>query len=354
MLTQTDLLERAKAGNPQAIADLMNLVLEPKGVTAKAVMQDHWLHLFFTSKYVLSQTSIVNFVQTGLLNLDTKAIQRVRLQAYRVGQPAPQWVTELWLHGIPEKTTAPTAQPNHPHKLPAKGAPTAAPKRSTTLKRSRKPPAGVKRRKPRPRSNSPLRFMGYLLWGRFKPRARYFIASTVGVGAFLVGGVVAILADSQAESQSSSVSMNSGAMHGARNQIVRSGDSPNPETVEAAAKQYLMKMNQAQKAFYAANSRFASSLEELERSASMISHSSHYGYKLAVRSDAKAVLTAIPKVEGLKSFVGTVVLGSDAASRGAVVNILCESQSASQVPPMVPQLRSGVLQCPPESIPVSN
>ncbi len=47
-MTNTDLLERAKQGDPEAIATLMNRILQPKGITAKAILQNRCLVVIFS------------------------------------------------------------------------------------------------------------------------------------------------------------------------------------------------------------------------------------------------------------------------------------------------------------------
>lgn len=407
MMTQSDLLERAKQGNPEAIAALMNLVLEPRGVSAQANLQNSCLHVFFTSEQLLSQSTLASFVRTGMASIAAQSIQTVRLYAKKVGQSSPIWVEEFSLnaaiHGTgasasgeqaaispsvaapPETPIAPVAaqlhqpqaqmaslraiarslqppKPSTPVPLGtsssqavsfdlsgglATGAianppPTANPPSQPTLT---KRPTGKKKRVKR--ATSPGQKLGR------PPRRRrvakpYVLAGMIGAGAFLIGGVWAISARLPGNARASSQARTE-SLTASQQSLLAPADS-SKATIEQSARQYMAQMNKAQQKFYDANKRFAANLEELERSASIMSQSSHYTYRLVTRDRGQAVLTATPKDEGLKSFSGAMFLAETAQGSDSVAGLVCESTQPSTYPPVLPQEAGAVIQCPTDAI----
>lgn len=417
MMTQSDLLERAKQGDPEAIAALMNLVLEPRGVTAQANLQESCLHVAFTSEQLLSSATLISFVRTGLKTIGSKTVQTVRLSACRAGQTTPIWSEVFAINNNEEpQPLAPAPEPKPASQLPkrevaplraiaalypppasqspgAVGTGTVAPGMgypggvpqgvgfttpnqapmpvsSPAIAHGTFPTAGVGQLKPkRPKSlkkrpKQPQR--STVLTGkkpgkgvRRRPQVarRYVVASIVGAGAFLVGGVVAIMANLPAKSNSQAVSQapgnNPSALTAApSSQMLVPPNAQAKEATEQQTRQYLARMNKAQQAFYETNHRFADSLEELERSASIISQSAHYTYRLVLRDQSQSVLTATPKEEGLKSLSAAVFLAETAQGASSVTGLLCETTRPSTYPPVLPQEAGEVIQCPTDAVPV--
>lgn len=364
-MTQTNLLELAKDGNPQAIATLMNLVLEPKGVTAKASLKENCLHIFFTSEQLLSKATIASFVQSGLKTLGARSFGKVRLYAQKVGQAAPiwvdEWVIEQAFSSNPVAATSAIAPPPtaplpvvQPQPAISNSVPAIAPKQSRkrTLSQAAKRPTPPRSK---PQARQLQRLIYPALWQRFRISRRSAITFGMGIGAFLIGGGVAATIHSHANSRSQTpTTSTAAAIAGVPNQPSISTNSSPANATEAQAEQYLRQMNKAQQAFYQSNQRFAATLEELERSASIISHSSHYSYRLVIRDQTQSVLTATPKTNDLRSYAGTVLLAQDSAGSDAAVGIICKTHRASTFPPVLPQPTSAPIQCPTDSASVAN
>lgn len=352
MMAESDLLELARSGNPEAIAALMNLVLEPKGVTAKANLKNHCLHIFFLSKQALSQTTISNFVHSGLNALKLNSIQTVKIYAQIAGQDVPTWAEEFAIHRAP---SPPMAVPVTPQTLSGHDAPPPMP-RLHKVHPIAPPPA------PRPRSTSippkrtarstsnPLR-LSINRWTRslakrFNLSQRSMTALTICGGAFVIGAGVALIGSQLSRTIPPSTTAVVGAT--SSHQLMSSANQTPGNTPETQAETYLAQMNRAQQEFYQTNQRFAATLEELERSATIIAQSSDYVYRLTLRDQSQSILTATPKSTGVKSYTSAVLLAQTAEGSNIITNIICRTNNPSNFPPIVAQTAQPV-QCPTDS-----
>ncbi|MBW4470925.1 MAG: type IV pilin-like G/H family protein [Stenomitos rutilans HA7619-LM2] len=362
-MTQPNLLERAQQGDPQAIAALMNLTLEPEGVVAKAVLEDQCLHVFLSATRALNAQTLVAFIQRGIQRLDIASIQRVLVYGQRLENDQPDWVETFMLPRSPvaealEALSHPSsASAGYPETMPIPAPPTPtlldewkqrwlSPIRqvqsflSNALTSSKQ---RVTQRHDR-QKNAETTF-GV---ARSKPAANSYLKLSVLVTliAFVTGGAVALIANSytirdrKTGSQTATIASNS-------QQSIKSEAERNREQQQATTRKYLETMNQAQKTFYSQNGRFASTLEELERFAAVpIASRSDYIYKLTVPSRTQSQLAAVPKANGLKSYTAAV---SIAKTTNQAIATICTSQQAAKVPPLVFQSPEGKVQCPVES-----
>ncbi|HEY9620458.1 MAG TPA: hypothetical protein V6C78_08815 [Crinalium sp.] len=97
-MSEENVLERVRQGDPKAIAYLMSQLLQPQGVTVKANRKDQTLLVVLESSQVPDETVMVPFVQAGLANLKIPSIQTVRLYGKQASQPAPTWSREFFLN----------------------------------------------------------------------------------------------------------------------------------------------------------------------------------------------------------------------------------------------------------------
>ncbi|MBW4691841.1 MAG: hypothetical protein KME27_08725 [Lyngbya sp. HA4199-MV5] len=97
MMTPLSLLERAKQGNAEAIAGLMNDVLRPQDVWVKAALDADCLQVMLKASADLNQATCIAFLRRGLLNLQPAAIAQVRAYAWRTGDAFPVWITTFSL-----------------------------------------------------------------------------------------------------------------------------------------------------------------------------------------------------------------------------------------------------------------
>jgi serine/threonine-protein kinase len=425
----------------------MNLVLEPKGVVAKATLKDSCLQIFFASEQLLSQQTIVNFVKTGLLNLEANSIQKVKVFAQKEGQDSPVWSDEFQVAtvlsamgqasmGMPKMVTPKSAAPEVTPKMatpkvavpnltawkanvsqavaPKSSDPKSVVPKSATSKsmapKSVAPknmvPTSVSPKSAAPRlsllepdlpaltplnlsseaqsfnqvslkpvgqpelahSSPPRRNMRrprrakrnlgfYLRKLAYRVRAsnKHGLVLAIAIGAFMVGGSIALINHFQAKDTRQTAYYGLSPDGSFNNQmLIQAGGNRSINGQEADAKVYLAQMNRAQQSFYQSNSRFAANLEELERSASLVSRSSDYIYKLVVRDETQSVLTAVPKTENLRSYTAAVLSAQSPQSAGAITTILCETTSPSTFPPVLPQTSNEMVQCPADSVQVVN
>jgi hypothetical protein len=387
-MTQLDLLERAKQGDATAIAALMNSTLEPQGVTVQTELSQGCLHVLFTADRLLNQNTLINFTRRGLLSLHPQSIHTVRLYGQKTGDPAPNWVEELEI-GSPASDFPRENRPESPVEAatPAKPDTSALSPRQQRnewedylqpLKHSADqaafwlqsqwqevrqrsneviarfqsealPPGNTRtpRRKTFAYRQVSRRRAGTIMDITHNPRFRAFAIALLP--AFLLGGIMAIIA-SYNQGNSSASADRANAPEGApSSEMVQSDNGTTRQRQEDEVRAYLKKMNKAQQTFYAKNNRFASSLEELERSAatiSLLSQKYNYIYKLNISDGDLSQLTATPRIDGLKSFTGIVILKNSGTSADATVSTICETEQPAKVAPIANASANDTVQCP--------
>jgi hypothetical protein len=96
-MTQTNLLELAKQGNPQAIASLMNRSLQPRGITATTELLGDCLHVVLEAEQIPNRQVLTTFVQNGMKNLGVRSIRSVRVVGKQTGLAESAWTQEIEL-----------------------------------------------------------------------------------------------------------------------------------------------------------------------------------------------------------------------------------------------------------------
>ncbi|RMF63253.1 MAG: hypothetical protein D6742_18035, partial [Cyanobacteria bacterium J069] len=94
-MAQTNLLELAKQGDPQAIATLMNRSLQPRGMTADVARQGNCLYVTLQAEQVPNRQVLTAFVQNGISNLGVSSIQLVKIAGQQFGTVEPAWTHDL-------------------------------------------------------------------------------------------------------------------------------------------------------------------------------------------------------------------------------------------------------------------
>ncbi|PSB26533.1 type IV pilin-like G/H family protein [Stenomitos frigidus] len=371
-MTQPNLLELAKQGEPEAIATLINLTLEPKGVVAKAAIEDDCLYVFLSSARVLNAKTLVAFIQRGILRLEVPSIQQVQVYGQRFEDDQPLWVETFAIGGSPiaealealshtSSSSPPIAYPsvvdadNSPSSLATPGTgwkqqwaertlplqaslgqALSTSKQFFARRRDRvAPPRDHTRREPFESSldSQPVNYVK--------------LSVLVTLAAFVTGGAVALIANSNTVGGDRKTSEKAPTIASGSQLTIKSGGEQLKDQQQSTARKYLETMNKAQQKFYRENSRFASTLEELERFAAVpFTSRSDYVYKLTVPSKTQSQLTAVPKADGLKSYTAAV---SIAKLSNQAVAAICASQEAAKVPPLVFQSPEGTVQCPVEA-----
>ncbi|WP_334967568.1 hypothetical protein [Nostoc sp.] len=103
-MTQPNLLELAKQGDAQAIASVINYLLQPKGITAKVILKDDCLQVMLESFQVPEQESSVTFIRKLIIKLEVKPIKSVKIYGKRKGQTSVAWIDYLNLTPENEET----------------------------------------------------------------------------------------------------------------------------------------------------------------------------------------------------------------------------------------------------------
>lgn len=99
-MSELNSIELAKQGNPKAIAALLNQVLHPQAITAKAILKDGGLQLMLQSDRIPDRTSLIPFVRKVMLDLQAVGINRVRLYGQAIGMSSPAWSASFDLLAI--------------------------------------------------------------------------------------------------------------------------------------------------------------------------------------------------------------------------------------------------------------
>ena len=96
-MTQQNLRELLKQGDPKAIASSINRTLKPKGINADVTRDDGCLHIILESDKVPSQMALVDFIRSGMTNLGVESIHTVKVYGRRTGDGSAAWEDEIEL-----------------------------------------------------------------------------------------------------------------------------------------------------------------------------------------------------------------------------------------------------------------
>ncbi|MBD2463001.1 hypothetical protein H6G89_18330 [Oscillatoria sp. FACHB-1407] len=101
-MTQSNLLELAKQGDPTAIATMMNQQLQPRGITATTdLLPGRCLQVVLESAQVLNRQALTTFVQKGLKNLGVQTLDSVKIIGRQIGASEPAWIQDIAIAGVP-------------------------------------------------------------------------------------------------------------------------------------------------------------------------------------------------------------------------------------------------------------
>jgi len=94
-MTQQNLQELLKQGDPKAIASSINRTLKPKGINADVTRDNGCLHIILESDKVPSQMALVDFIRSGMTNLGVESIHTVKVYGRRTGDGSAAWEDEI-------------------------------------------------------------------------------------------------------------------------------------------------------------------------------------------------------------------------------------------------------------------
>lgn len=96
-MTQSDVFKLAQQGNAGAITQLLNRSLQPRGVSAKVVVQDQVLKILLVSSRPLEQQAFMRFVQQQVSQLGISSLTVVKVYGQQLSEAAPSWMQEFTL-----------------------------------------------------------------------------------------------------------------------------------------------------------------------------------------------------------------------------------------------------------------
>lgn len=94
-MTQQNLRELLKQGDPKAIASSINRTLKPKGINADVTRDNGCLHIILEADKVPDQMVLVDFIRTGMTKLGLESIHTVKVYGRRTGDGSPAWEDEI-------------------------------------------------------------------------------------------------------------------------------------------------------------------------------------------------------------------------------------------------------------------
>ena len=96
-MTQQNLRELLKQGDPKAIASSINRTLKPQGINADVTRDNGCLHIILESDKVPSQMALVDFIRNGMTKLGVESIHTVKVYGRRIGDDSDAWEDEIEL-----------------------------------------------------------------------------------------------------------------------------------------------------------------------------------------------------------------------------------------------------------------
>ncbi|MDX2230956.1 MAG: hypothetical protein NW220_15050 [Leptolyngbyaceae cyanobacterium bins.349] len=148
-VTQSAIMTQAKQGNPAAIAQLLNLSFQPRGITATTELDQGCLAIELQSAHPIPHTAAIAFIRQGLERLQPQGIQSVFVSARVADAAHLDWMETFLLSWAasapptsatkpdPPETTAPMSQSSPLPPSPRATRSQPAPARSPALKLTR-------------------------------------------------------------------------------------------------------------------------------------------------------------------------------------------------------------------------
>ena len=141
---EKSILELAKLGNGNAIADLINQSLQPKGISCKVKPIGDRLYIFLESLQVPDQKTVVSSIRQGMMALQIDSIKSVKIYARQLEDKVAAWSEEFDLEQKAE-TSFPTVSAanlngNSSSKDPVKNQISSTETTNSPLKISKKHP----------------------------------------------------------------------------------------------------------------------------------------------------------------------------------------------------------------------
>lgn len=339
-----ELVEQAKQGNPDAISDLINQSLQPKGITVTASINQKSLIILAESEKTPDQKLVTQAIEKGIVALKPKGIERMILKGKASHQKNPAWRQVLDL--------APPLSPKQPllAKIQHLQSNSTTSQVLTRLKGAQE------------MINTALLasiLLTVLVGGR------NFSSATGSYWEYRVEGIE----DSFFELKMQELGAQGWELASARRAISGEGETSqglyevifrrpvtamrarrNLHEVKQAQAELAREITQdlaelrlnstlrAQQTHWILNDRLAASPIELDLTA--FKSDDKYAYDLTLVDANKAQVTAIAQQPGLKSYIGAVFIVGDSAE-----TIVCGTEAASKKTPPSPTLFGSEPRC---------
>ncbi|MBF2098317.1 MAG: pentapeptide repeat-containing protein [Gloeomargaritaceae cyanobacterium C42_A2020_066] len=109
-MNSPSILQRAKQGDPEAIALLMNQALASQGVTARVVFRHNCLEVLLEAPHVPDRRASLNLIRQGLARLEIPGVATAKVYARRAEELFPDWMEAFGLEGPPTGDLSPAWQ----------------------------------------------------------------------------------------------------------------------------------------------------------------------------------------------------------------------------------------------------
>jgi len=92
---RSELLERARKGDLQAISTILNKNFQSKSITVKVIRKNNYLQILLQSSNPIDKQSTVTYIHNEFIKLKLNFAQRVKLYAKRFDEDIPDWDQEI-------------------------------------------------------------------------------------------------------------------------------------------------------------------------------------------------------------------------------------------------------------------
>jgi hypothetical protein len=90
-MSAASLLERARQGDGDAIASLINQSLQPKGITVTTTLSRNFLTILVQAETTPDQKAITQFIEKNIGSLKPQGIERIVIKGKASDQKSPAW-----------------------------------------------------------------------------------------------------------------------------------------------------------------------------------------------------------------------------------------------------------------------
>lgn len=101
-MSESNMKELAKQGDPKVIESIINRSLQPKGIDAEVTRDNDDLDIMLDGDQIPNRDSLMKFIRNGMVGLGTESIYTVRVYGRKRGDAAPDWTDQIVLKTPPD------------------------------------------------------------------------------------------------------------------------------------------------------------------------------------------------------------------------------------------------------------